>query len=393
MVDSLKSVKDSIQSNRLRSILTIAIIATGIMSLVGVETSIEVLSERIAGSFYKMGTGLYTVCSKDNCPEVTYRQASIFVTHCKDAVASIHATVLTDVRVKSSDVTTDPVVSVIAVDDNYMDCQSYSLAAGRFFSDADMEQASGVAVLGDNVRKKLFGDKAPLGTSVSVSGNRYRVIGYAERQGAVFGTGMDDSILLPVTCARGTLMDENDPVEITVHPSPDIDFMESVTESKALMRSTRRLRSTDDTDFQILRSNSTQANFLSVKRKLSFVALGIGLITLLGAAVGLMNIMLVSVKERRREIGIRKAIGAGSIAIERQFLAESVAIGQIGCLVGILAGLAAGNIVAVIMDGKFTVPWSWLVVSVFLAFLVSILSGLLPARRAASLDPALTLHE
>lgn len=393
MVDSFKSVLDSILGNRLRSILTISIIAIGIMSLVGIETSIEILSERIAGSFNKMGAGMYTVRSKEGYAPLTYRQAVQFAGRCTDATASIHSTVLSSAQVRSGDASTDPVVNVIATDGSYLDCQLSSLRSGRYFMREDIESATSVAVIGDNVRQKLFGEKAPLDALISVSGRRYNVIGYIQRQGAVFGTGLDDSVLIPITNARGVFMNDDDALEITVLPSAEKDFMQSVAESKVSMRAVRRLRPVDDTDFQIIRSNSTQANFISIKRKLSLAALGIGLITLLGSAVGLMNIMLVSVKERRREIGIRKAVGAKANLIERQFLAESVAIGQIGCCAGIIVGIAAGNVVALVMDGKFTVPWLWLAVSIALAFTVSITSGFIPARRAAALDPVVTLHE
>lgn len=392
MRDSFKASAGSVLDNSTRSILTISIIATGIMALVGIETSIEILSQRIAGSMAKMGASAYTITSKEGCPPLRYADAAHFVRMADGELVSVHATPLAAVQVKSEAEATDPTVSVIAADDHYLEVRMAGVASGRGISGSDVEAAAYVAVLGDNVRKRLFGeDGFPEGKTVVVSGAEYSVVGYLQRQGAVFAGGLDNSVIVPVTNARGLFLTDSDPVDVTVVPSPEVDFMESVAGARAAMRAARRLRPTDKLDFDIVKSDSAQSNFASLKSKLSLVALGIGIITLLGAAVGLMNIMLVSVKERTREIGVRKALGAKRSTIERQFLGEAVIIGQLGCAVGVVLGLLAGNIVAIVMDGGFAVPWQWVGVSIVLALAVSLLSGFLPARRAAALDPVRAL--
>lgn len=362
------------------------------MALVGIETSIEILSQRLAGSMAKMGAGAYTLTSKDHCPPLRYADAVQFAGISNEPLKSVHSVPIAALQVKSGEQATDPTVSLIAADENYLDVRMADLASGRGFSANEVESAAFVAVLGDNVRKRLFGeDQYPEGRIVNVAGAAYSVIGYLQRQGAVFAGGLDNSVIIPLSNARGLFLADSDPVEVTVVASEGVDFMESVEMSRSAMRTARHLSPIDESDFQIVKSDSAQSSLASLKSKLSLVALGIGMITLLGAAVGLMNIMLVSVKERTREIGVRKALGAKRVTIERQFLIEAVIIGQIGCAVGVVLGIFVGNVVALVMDGGFAVPWQWVGVSVALALAVSLLSGFIPACRAASLDPVTAL--
>ena len=335
MRDFFRFALDSLSTNRRRVLLTVAIIAVGVASLVGIETAVGLRpSGRIS------------------------RQAAI---------------------VRSGGKATDPVVEIVATDAGYLACQDLSLASGRNFSPYEVEQHAKVALIGDNVRRRLFGDSDAIGKEITAAGARYRVIGVLQRQGALFGTGIDSGILCPMETTESSC-------SVTVRTAPAAAGA-TLSESGRLMTAIRRLPLGAAPDFEIVQADSAQATLASLRAKLSLVALAIGLITMLGAAVGLMNSMLVSVKERTREIGTRRALGAKARAIARQFLGEALLIGLLGSAAGILLGLLLGNLVALALDGGFSIPWGWIAAAVLLASAVSLASGLLPARRAARLDP------
>lgn len=380
MRDFFRFALDSLSTNRRRVLLTVAIITVGVASLVGIETAVGVLTDRVAGSFDRLGAGLFTIRPKEDASPLDARQAAAFAAAFRQAEAvscwciSRQATI-----VRSGGKATDPVVEIVATDAGYLACQDLSLASGRNFSPYEVEQHAKVALIGDNVRRRLFGDSDAIGKEITAAGARYRVIGVLQRQGALFGTGIDSGILCPMETTESSC-------SVTVRTAPAAAGA-TLSEAGRLMTAIRRLPPGAAPDFEIVQADSAQATLASLRAKLSLVALAIGLITMLGAAVGLMNSMLVSVKERTREIGTRRALGAKARAIARQFLGEALLIGLLGSAAGILLGLLLGNLVALALDGGFSIPWGWIAAAVLLASAVSLASGLLPARRAARLDP------
>lgn len=371
---------DSLSTNRRRVLLTVAIIAVGVASLVGIETAVGVLTDRVAGSFDRLGAGLFTIRPKEDASPLDARQAAAFAAAFRQAEAvSCWCISRQAVIVRSGGKATDPVVEIVATDAGYLACQDLSLASGRNFSPYEVEQHAKVALIGDNVRRRLFGDSDAIGKEITAAGSRYRVIGVLQRQGALFGTGIDSGILCPMETTESSC-------SVTVRTDPAAAGA-TLSEAGRLMAAIRRLPPGAAPDFEIVQADSAQATLASLRAKLSLVALAIGLITMLGAAVGLMNSMLVSVKERTREIGTRRALGAKARAIARQFLGEALLIGLLGSAAGILLGLLLGNLVALALDGGFSIPWGWIAAAVLLASAVSLASGLLPARRAARLDP------
>ena len=395
MRDFFRFALDALFSNRRRVLLTVAIIAVGVASLVGIETAVDVLTRQVVGSFDKLGAGLFTLRPKLDAPPLTARQANDFVvaytlhSRLDGESRPLHAasawTLLQDpVVVQGGGKLTDPVVHLLAADAGYLACQGVSLATGRNFSPYEVEQHAAVALLGDNLRRRLFGEREALGEMVSVGGLRLRVVGVVERQGAVFGTGLDDALICPLEPTATAC-------SVTVRSAPGQARAAMIAAGRQ-MAVIRRLPPGAEPDFEMIEADSAAATLASLRAKLSLVALAIGLVTMLGAAVGLMNSMLVSVKERTREIGTRRALGARARDIRQQFLGEALLIGLAGCVSGVLLGLLLGNLVALALEGGFSIPWGWIAAAVLLAAFVSLASGILPARRAAALDPIEALH-
>lgn len=387
MSDYFRFILDSIFSNRRRAVITVAMIAVGVSALVGIQTALDVMADRVAGSFNRMGTGLCSVRQKEDAAPLTRQQAAAFCAAWR-ASAGVEAAVWAEggnaAQVSSGGAVTDPVVRVLFCDAAYAACNGVQVARGRGFTERDVEERQPVALLGDNIRRRLFGERDGLGEWVSCLAGRFRVAGVLERQGAMFGTQLDNAILLPLDGGRAGVS--------VLFRVPSSSQAAAVAEAGRRMAALRRLAPGAEPDFEIVRADSSEEMLASLRRKLSAAALVIGLITMLGAAVGLMNSMLVAVKERTREIGTCRALGARAREIERQFLLEAVVIGQAGCAAGVALGLLLGNLVAVALEGDFVIPWRWLAFSVALSFAVSLASGLLPARRAAALDPIEALH-
>jgi putative ABC transport system permease protein len=289
--------------------------------------------------------------------------------------------------VKYGDEETNPNVTLNGVDENYLTVSGYEVETGRNFTAEEIILNRRLVLLGAEIANVLFPTGIdPLGKEVSVAGLKLRVIGVLKTKGASAVSG-DNVCFMPVSAARQYFSRPNMNFSIAVMPVNPVNLDVMAGEAEAIFRIVRNLDPRDESDFNITKSDNIVALLLKNIKYVTLAATLIGIVTLFGAAVGLMNIMLVSVSERTREIGVRKAIGAKPRTIKYQFLFESILIGQFGGLFGIVLGILIGNIVSSLLKSSFVIPWLWVIMGIVVCFIVGVVSGYAPALKAANIDP------
>ena len=397
---------DNVKSQRLGTGITASIIAIGITALVGILTSVSALRSSMIDSFQSFGANVVTVyggrwAPKQSDPSewvyqprIEYRHARLF----KEKMAgkgtvSINGTAASNVEVKSEYDKTDPNIRLVAGDENYLELSGFKADQGRFFSNEENESGRKVAVIGPDIVKKLFPSGKPIGQYISVNGLRYQVVGTVQSRGSIMGMSQDNLVFIPLQTARADYPSFTSFTVSVVPPegltAADAEFTDNV---EVTMRIVRGLRPSQEDNFIVRNSQSILDHMEGMLGKLKVAALIIGLITILGSSIALMNIMLVSVTERTREIGTLKAIGADSRSITAQFLIEAILIGQIGGWIGILLGILLGNIVSLAMHISFVLPVGEMLLAFAITFVVGVVSGYYPARKAAHLDPIESLR-
>jgi putative ABC transport system permease protein len=294
--------------------------------------------------------------------------------------------------VKYGNLKTNPNINVQGIDENGLAAQGLGLSEGRNFSKSEVVVGTNVCIVGGEVVDKLFKNTDPFDKLINVGNNRFRIIGILAKKGSSMGFSGDRAVYVPLPKAKQINSNANPSYTITVMV-PNNDIMDNVIgESTALFRNIRKVKIGETNNFEITKSDAIAQTLFE---NLKFVAIGgvaIGIITLLGASIGLMNIMLVSVTERTREIGIRKAIGANPTVIRRQFLIEAVVICLMGGVLGIFLGMVLGNIISLAMGGAFIIPWLFIILGFILCVVVGIGSGYYPAKKASKLDPVEALR-
>lgn len=391
----------AISSNRVRAILTICIIALGIMALVGILTAIDAIKSSLTNQFTMMGANSFTITSRGmnirigneryrvkNYSRISYREASEFKERFKEpALVSISFNVSGLSTVKYGAEETNPNVSLTGVDENYLAVSGYEIENGRNFSPDEIQLNRRLVLIGADIVRDLFpGEIDPVGKEIMVAGLRVQVAGILKSKGS--GMNNPDRVcFIPVTTARQYYSRPNLNFSLNVMPVNPMNLNILSGEAEAIFRIVRNLNPRDESDFSITKSDNIVNMLLKNIKYVTLAATLIGIVTLFGAAVGLMNIMLVSVTERTREIGIRKAVGAKPATIKYQFLFESILIGQFGGIFGIILGILIGNAVSLMLKSSFVVPWIWVMTGIFVCFIVGVVSGYAPAVKAANIDP------
>ncbi|MEQ8713039.1 MAG: ABC transporter permease, partial [Cyclobacteriaceae bacterium] len=310
-----------------------------------------------------------------------------------DGVVSINSWVTFTAEVKYGSEVTNPNTRVKAGDENLLSVEGYNIDRGRDFSGIEIQNAANVALIGSEVSSQLFSNKVnPINKSITFLGAKFRVVGVMEEQGGLGGdSGPDRTIIIPMETGRKlSPFDLNYEIKVMTDAPMNQDYV--VGETTGLMRKIRQDAAGSPDSFDVRVNKSLSERLDEMSGYLRIGGFSIGFITLLGASIALMNIMMVSVTERTREIGVRKALGATPLKIRRQFLIESIVICQLGGFGGIVLGLIIGNVITAIVGGSFIVPWLWILISILIGMVVGVISGYIPAYQASKLDPIESLR-
>ncbi len=400
--ENIKISLRAIRSQLLRTILTIVIISFGIMSLVGTLTSIDALKSSINSNFTNMGANTFTIRNREmtvrigkngkrpkKFRNITYQEAIDFSKAynfpAKPSVSTFAAGAST---LKFESKKTNPNIRVFGGDENYIATSGYELDKGRNFSANEILYGSHVVILGKEVIDALFTKKQdPIDKIITIGSGKYRIIGTLKSKGNSVGFGGDKVSILPLSNVRQYFSIPNMTFTINIMCNNSQLMSAAIGEATGTFRVIRRLSATEEDNFEITKSDNLANLLIDNMQKVTMGATIIGFITLLGAAIGLMNIMLVSVSERTREIGIRKAVGATKKVIRSQFLVEALVICQLGGFFGTLLGIILGNLIALQFEISFIIPWDWILMSIGLCLAVGTMAGIYPAIKASNLDP------
>ncbi len=404
VLENIRISLKSIQSNMVRSVLTILIIAFGIMALVGILTSIDAIKYWLEDNFSAMGANTISIRNRSMFfhgggkqkfyPRITYDEAITFQDQFElPSYVTVYAWATGAATIKYKSYKTNPDVDVVGGDENYLITTGNEVEKGRNLSSHDVYYGTNVVIIGQGIVSKLFKNKEdPLGKEISIGPGKYKVIGVIKSKGSSIGFSSENTCVIPINNVRQRFPRPNRSFNINVMATNNLSLETIEGEATGLFRIIRGLNVQEEANFEITKSDSLAEMLFDNIKYLRIAATIIGIITLFGAAIGLMNIMLVSVTDRTQEIGIRKAIGAKKHTIRFQFLLESIVIAQLGGIIGIILGAIVGNVIASQIGSNFFIPWAWILMGVLLCFAVALLSGFVPANKAARLDPIESLR-
>ena len=407
----------TIRSNKLRTGLTVAIIAFGIMALVGIITAIKAMNQKFSESFSSMGANAFTIRNKERNihfggdngrrsvelskkakrkekksnldKKITKDEAELFVKNYHyPSVTGISVFGNRNTIISHEDKKTSPNVTLLGGDENYLLLNGFALTDGRNISREDVQSGSNVCLLGYDVAKKMFkaGIEKATNAMIRINSIPYRVVGVLESRGSTFGFSRDNIVITSYHSIYRSFPSGSSYV-VAVLTDNILQVNEAMGEAEASFRPIRKLMTTEESNFALDRSDSIAEKAMNSLGFLTISATVIGLITLIGAAIGLMNIMLVSVSERTKEVGLIKAIGGKSKMVRRQFLLEAMIISVLGAVFGIFLGILVGNMFSIVLNTGFVVPWNWVLYGIVICTIVGLLAGLYPALKAGRLNP------
>ena len=401
--ENIKISLGAIRSQLLRTVLTALIIAIGITALVGTLTCIDAIKSSINSNFTSMGANTFAIRNREmsvhigqngkkakRFRSITYDEAMRFTKEYSfPSTPSVSTRASGAGVMKYESKKTNPNIQVFGGDENYLATAGYELEKGRNFSTQEVQYGNHVVILGKDVITALFSTKDdPIDKIITIGSGKYKVIGVLKSKGNSAGFGGDKLGILPLNNVRQyfSMPNMTFTINILVKSQQLMDI--AVNEATGLFRIIRNVKLGEDNNFEISKSDNLANILIGLIGKTTAGATAIAIITLLGAAIGLMNIMLVSVTERTREIGIRKAVGANHKTIRNQFLVEAIVICQLGGVLGILLAVICGNLFSVLfLNGSFIMPWLWTLLGISICMIVGLFSGLYPAIKASRLDP------
>ncbi|MDE3252902.1 MAG: ABC transporter permease [Bacteroidota bacterium] len=420
-LDSLSLAWRTVRSNKLRTGITVAIIAFGIMALIGIITAIEAMNQSLRESFSSMGANAFSIRFKDsrvrmggrNSGGITKKrrglkekksnldkpirkeEAEFFKTHFifPGAEVSIYRRGPGAQEIHYEEKKTNPQITLWGGDENYLAVNGYSVESGRNLNGLDIQSGRNVCLIGSNVASKLFGDRPEKSVDkiIRIGSLPYRVIGLLKSKGSSAMMRQDDVIITSYTNIRH-FSNANPSYMLGVMVGNVKQLDVATDEATSVFRAVRKLEPIEDVNFVVERSDKFAELFIGFLSSITGSAGAIGLITLIGAAIGLMNIMLVAVNERTKEVGLIKAIGGKSKNVRQQFLFESLIISLLGALFGIVLGVLVGNLFSIVLKTGFVVPWLWVIIGIVICSAVGLSAGIYPAMKAARLNPIAALR-
>lgn len=412
--DVLSLAYRTVRSNKLRTGITIAIIAFGIMALIGIITAIEAMNQKLTESFSTMGANGFTIRHKERNihfggggrtsqlskkgakkekiasldKPITEDEADQFVQYYKfPGTVGVSTMAGNNFTISFESHKTSPNVLLFGTDENYLDLNGFTLETGRNFSRQEVQSGSNICLIGYDVAVKLFKQKpsSAINKIIRINDIPYRIIGMLASRGSSFGFSRDNIVMVSYKNVKKYFGTNYFNIGIKTIAIKQVE--NAMGEAEGVFRAIRKLATTEESNFILERSNSVAEKAISVLGYLTAAVIVIGFITLIGSAIGLMNIMLVSVAERTKEVGLIKAIGGKSKSVRQQFLAESILISVLGALFGIILGIFVGNLFSMLLQTGFVVPWKWVFYGVAICTIVGLLAGLYPALKAGKLNP------
>ena len=392
----------SIRTQLVRTILTVLIIAIGITALVGILTVVSALENTISSDFASMGANTFNINQYENTsrrhgvqvreiinPVISYPEAVAFKNKYKYPLTttsiSFSATSIAEIKYESTK--TDPENTVVGVDEYFMANSGLETSSGRNFTSFDIQNNTYNCIVGSDFEKGLLKNVNPIDKIISIRGAKFKVIGVLKEKGSTFRNNQDLRVLIPIQVARSLFTAPNINYTMSIMVAQKEMLDQAIDDANSTMRRVRKLSPIKDNNFAIVRSDDLINKILGITKYLGIASWIIGIITVLGSSIALMNIMIVSVTERTREIGVRKALGAKKNTIAFQFFIETLLIGQIGGIIGIIFGIGIGYTIATAINFVFVIPWGAILAAFTTSFAVAIFSGLYPAIKAALLDP------
>ncbi len=384
----------ALKTNKLRSVLTMLGVTIGVFSVIGVMTALSVIQVSIENGLSFLGSNLFQFAKYPvielkyaNRRNISLQQANEYKRLMEGQAAAICFKVFDRGKPASYGNSKIQALTLVGTNENFLIANSYTLGYGRNISPEDVDLARSIVVAGHDVEKKLFPNQTPLGKTIKINDRPYQIVGVLAEKGSSFGQSQDDMLLVPITRYFDDFGWVNRTVNIATQSTSQATYNQTLDKAIGAMRIARGLKLSQEDDFKIYSNDTLVSAFAQIAGQIRIGAFVVSAIALLAAGIGIMNIMLVSVTERTREIGVRKAIGARRDDIIRQFLFEAVFLSEVGGLIGIFFGVAGGNGVAIWFDIAMVFPWGWALTGLIVCSLIGIGFGWYPARKAATLDP------
>jgi putative ABC transport system permease protein len=392
----------SLGANKLRAALTMTGITIGVFSVISVMTAIGALQSSIESGISFLGANIFQFAKYPpngnasgntqkkylNRRNINYRQALRYKQLMEESARQVCLKTFDfNGQAVYNGIKSAKSLTVVGTNSAFLAANAYNLGYGRNLNDEDVELSRRVLVVGKTIEKRLFPHESPIGKVIRLSGHTFTVIGVLEEKGTSFGQNQDDICILPLTRFFEDYGEANRSVNVATQSFTQEDYNRTLDKGISAMRIARGLRANQQNDFEIYSNDSLKSAFTSIAGVVRIGAFVISLIALIAAGIGIMNIMLVSVTERTKEIGVRKSIGARRQDILRQFLTEAVFISEAGGIVGIILGVIGGDLLALWLKVDLIFPYGWALAGLLVCSAIGIGFGLYPAYRAASLDP------